>query len=142
MVDRSKINTSALIIADRGYEAYNNMAHIQERGWKYLIRIKDHKTYSSGILQGLELPSTEEFDVDINLKLTRKQTNEVKELLKDKNHYRLISHGKAFDYLPEKSKKSDHIKAAVQIFCIAVFVFISYNNVSNIGKQLQLLTYT
>jgi hypothetical protein len=107
MVDRSKINTPALIIADRGYEAYNNMAHIQERGWKYLIRIKDHNTYASGILHGLELPSTEEFDVDINLKLTRKQTNEVKELLKDKNHYRRIAHNKPFDYLPEKSKKSD-----------------------------------
>lgn len=108
MVDRSEINTPALIIADRGYEAYNNMAHIQERGWKYLIRIKDHNTYSSGILHGLELPPTEEFDVDINLKLTRKQTNEVKELLKDKNHYRRIAHNKPFDYLPEKSKKSDH----------------------------------
>lgn len=107
MVDRSKINTPALIIADRGYEAYNNMAHIQERGWKYLIRIKDHNTYASGILHGLELPSTEEFDVDINLKLTRKQTNEVKELLKDKNHYRRIAHNRPFDYLPEKSKKSD-----------------------------------
>lgn len=107
MVDRSKINTPVLIIADRGYEAFNNMAHIQERGWKYLIRIKDYNTYSSGILHGLELPSTEEFDVDINLKLTRKQTNEVKELLKDKNHYRLIAHNKHFDYLPEKSKKSD-----------------------------------
>ncbi len=42
MVDRSAMKTPALIIADRGYEAYNNMAHIQERGWKYLIRIKNH----------------------------------------------------------------------------------------------------
>ena len=40
MVDRSTI-PEALIIADRGYESYNSMAHIQEKGWYFLIRIKD-----------------------------------------------------------------------------------------------------
>ena len=40
MVDRSNI-PKALLIADRGYESYNNMAHIQEKGWFFLIRIKD-----------------------------------------------------------------------------------------------------
>lgn len=107
MVDRSTINTPALIIADRGYESYNNMAHIQEKGWKFLIRIKDYSAYASGILHGLDLPSVDEFDVNIDLKLTKKQTNEVKELLKDKNHYRRIAHSKTFDYLPEKNRKSD-----------------------------------
>lgn len=107
MVDRSSLSGNIIIIADRGYEAYNNMAHIQEKGWKYLIRIKDFQNYSSGILHGLELPDEDEFDEYIDLKLTRKQTNEVKELLKDKNHYRRIAHGKPFDYLPETSKKAD-----------------------------------
>lgn len=32
MVDCSSIQ-NALVIADRGYESYNNMAHIQEKGW-------------------------------------------------------------------------------------------------------------
>lgn len=107
MVDRSSLSGNIIIIADRGYEAYNNMAHIQEKGWKYLIRIKDFQNYSSGILHGLELPDEDEFDEYMDLKLTRKQTNEVKELLKDKNHYRRIAHGKPFDYLPETSKKAD-----------------------------------
>ena len=40
MVDRSAIE-SALLLADRGYESYNNLAHIQEKGWNFLIRIKD-----------------------------------------------------------------------------------------------------
>ena len=31
----------------------------------------------------------------------------MKELLKDKNHYRLIGHSKPFDYLPETSRKND-----------------------------------
>ncbi len=107
MVDRSTLPGNVIVIADRGYEAYNNMAHIQEKGWKYLIRIKDFNKYSSGILYGLELPDTVEFDEYIDLKLTRKQTNEMKELFKDKNHYRKIAHNKPFDYLPSKSRKSD-----------------------------------
>lgn len=107
MVDRSALSGKVIVIADRGYEAYNNMAHIQEKGWKYLIRIKDFNKYSSGILHGLGLPDTDEFDEYIDLKLTRKQTNEMKELFKDKNHYRRIAHDKPFDYLPSKSRKSD-----------------------------------
>lgn len=107
MVDRSALSGKVIVIADRGYEAYNNMAHIQEKGWKYLIRIKDFNQHSSGILHGLELPDTDEFDEYIDLKLTRKQTNEMKELFKDKNHYRRIAPNKTFDYLPSKSRKSE-----------------------------------
>lgn len=106
MIDRSPI-PKALIIADRGYESYNNMAHLQEKGWFFLIRIKDGKV---GIKEALQLPQKETFDVDISLKLTRKQTNEIKKLLKDKNHYKLISHTQSFDYLPLKSKKADPVQ--------------------------------
>ena len=104
MVDRSSIS-KALVIADRGYESYNNMAHIQEKGWYFLFRIKDGKI---GIKNGLDLPDTPEFDVDINLKLTRKQTNEMKRLfLTDRNHYKNVPHSTPFDYLPLKLKKHD-----------------------------------
>ena len=41
MVDRSDIE-KVLLLADRGYESYNNLAHIQEKGWFFLIRIKDN----------------------------------------------------------------------------------------------------
>lgn len=58
------------MIADRGYESYNNMAHIQEKGWYFLIGIKDGKT---GIKEGLTLPNIDEFDVKISLKITRRQ---------------------------------------------------------------------
>ena len=51
------------------------MAHIQEKGWFFLIRIKDGR---NGIKMGLELPRRNEFDLDVSLKLTRKQTNDVK----------------------------------------------------------------
>ena len=65
MVDRSNI-PKALLMADRGYESCNNMTHIQEKGWFFLIRIRDGK----GMKNVFELPDEESFDVDISLKLT------------------------------------------------------------------------
>ncbi len=103
MVDRSAID-NALLLADRGYESYNNLAHIQEKGWKYLIRIKDN---TAGIVSGLTLPKASEFDIPFSLKLTRKKTNEVKELFKDKDHYKSVASSQRFDYLPQKSRKHD-----------------------------------
>ena len=103
MVDRSAIE-SALLLADRGYESYNNLAHIQEKGWNFLIRIKDG---TAGIASGLALPATDEFDVPFHLKLTNKQSNEIKELLKGKNHDRHITNAIRFDYLPRTSRKYD-----------------------------------
>lgn len=107
MVDRSTINEKAIVIMDRGYESYNVMAHIQEKGWFYLIRVKDFGKHKTGIIDGLELPNAEEFNECIDLNLTRKQTNEIKTLFKMKNKYRRIAHNKTFDYLPSTSKKSD-----------------------------------
>ncbi len=101
MVDRSVID-NALLLADRGYESYNNLAHIQEKGWSFLIRIKDG---IAGIASGLILPVRNEFDVQFHLKLTRKQTKTVKLLLKDKNHYKFLPSGVRFDYLPQTSRK-------------------------------------
>jgi len=103
MVDRSVID-NALLLADRGYESYNNLAHIQEKGWSFLIRIKDG---AAGIASGLILPDLNEFDIPFHLKLTKKQTNSVKLLLKDKNHYKYLPSGTRFDYLPQTSRKLD-----------------------------------
>ncbi len=107
MIDKSAIKGKAIVIMDRGYEAYNNMAHIQEKEWFYLIRIKDFGQHKTGILHGLELPDADEFDEYIDLNLSRKQTNEMKQLFQKKNAFRRIAHNKTFDYLPAKSKKSD-----------------------------------
>ena len=106
MVERSNIG-KALIIADRGYESYNLMAHIQQKGWKYLIRVKD--IHSSGIAAGLNLPDTDVFDVGIDLNITTRQTKEVKKLCQNRNHYRFIPCGNAFDFLPRENHKHDPI---------------------------------
>ncbi len=41
MAERSGIADSVILLADRNYEACNNFAHLEKRGWKYLIRLKD-----------------------------------------------------------------------------------------------------
>ena len=104
MVDRSAV-TNALIIADRGYESYNLMAHIQEKGWKYLIRIKD--IHSSGIAANLELPNSDEFNADFRLHFTKRRTKEARDLLKNTNQYKLLYANAPFDFLPSTSKKHD-----------------------------------
>lgn len=110
MVDRADYTHPAIIIADRGYESYNVLAHIQEKNWKFLIRVKDLSKYGSGIVHGLDLPDEDEFDFDIDLNLTYKQTNVVKELLKDKNHYKRLKSNRRFDYLPAKNRKHEPVK--------------------------------
>ena len=99
MVMRSRIQNKIIVIADRGYESYNNFAHIERKGWKYLIRVKD--LGSSGILSGLRLPSCGEFDICIQRILTRKQTNEVKAQL---DLFRIMPYHIKFDFLPLRSK--------------------------------------
>ncbi len=102
MIARSK-TSKALIIGDRGYESYNTLAHIQEKGWFFLIRIRNN----NGMISGVELPNERQFDKHFTLKLTRKQTNEIKELFKERNFYRFIPANVNFAFLPQKSKKAD-----------------------------------
>lgn len=103
MVDRSNIE-KVLLLADRGYESYNNLAHIQEKGWFFLIRIKDSAT---GIASGFDLPDTMQYDIPFHLNLTRKQTNSTRQLCKDRNHYKFLPSNVHFDYLPLTSKRND-----------------------------------
>ena len=105
MVDRSSLK-NVLIITDRGYEGFNLMAHIQEKGWKFLIRIQDVLN-SRGIAAGFDLPDTDEFDLYVNLSLTTKQTNDIKKLCEDRNRYRFVPATNTFDYLPRKNRKFD-----------------------------------
>ena len=75
MVDRSTISEKTIVVSDRGYESYNTFAHIIEKGWKFVIRIKDID--SAGIARKYHLPEGE-FDKKIETIITRKQTNKVK----------------------------------------------------------------
>lgn len=57
MAERSQ-SINSVAICDRGYESYNNIAHLQMGHWKYVIRIKELGRY--GIASGLELPDCAE----------------------------------------------------------------------------------
>ncbi|MFR5583547.1 MAG: transposase [[Clostridium] scindens] len=125
MVDRSGNNSGdVILIADRGM----NLITASYPGKRLEIsytRIKDFQQYNSGILHGFEsFPNQEEFDIDINLTVTRKQTNKIKELLKDKNHYRKIAHSKTFDYLPKTSLGKPIRQSCMQShFALSVFQY-------------------
>ena len=107
MVDHSELE-NVLLIADRGYEGFNLMAHIQEKAWKYLIRIQDVVS-SRGIAAGLDLPDEKEFDMLVDLSLTARQTKEVKLLCQSRNQYRIISATAPFDFLPRNNRKHDPV---------------------------------
>ena len=38
---------------DRGYESFNNIAHLQEKKWNFIIRAKE----SYGMISNLQLPN-------------------------------------------------------------------------------------
>ena len=105
MVDRYDSSLPTIFIADRGYESYNSMAHIQQIGQFFLFRIKD--VNSCGMLRGFDLPDEEEFDFSVSLALTNKSSNLAKSLCKDRNRFRYIPPTSTFDFLPSKSRKAD-----------------------------------
>ena len=99
IVDKSQIAEPVILTADRGYEAYNTLEHISRKGWKYLIRLKESK----GIISPLPLPE-EDFDLPVQLYLTRKQNKTVKALQKEfPGIYRFLPVNVNFPFLPADS---------------------------------------
>lgn len=114
MVDRSDLDDNVIIIADRAFESYNVFAHIEQKGWKYVIRVKDRN--SSGILSGLALPSEDVFDFQLHMILTRKQTKAVKA---NQTLYKFMPKASTFDYLDLKTNKFYPISLRILRFKIS-----------------------
>ena len=96
MVDRSEIQEPVILTADRGYESYNTLEHIARKGWKYLVRLRESK----GIISALSLPDGD-FDIPVQLYLTRKQNKKLRELQKEyPGIYRFLPTNVNFDFLP------------------------------------------
>ena len=96
MVARDSSDAQTIYMADRGYECYNNFAQVMESGKKFLIRAKDID--SNGIVKRMKLPAGEEFDVDFEWTLTRKQTNYVKN---NPDKYIFMPQNQHFDFMNE-----------------------------------------
>ena len=88
-------NTQWNILHTIVYEAYNNMAHIEQKGWKYLILVKD----KWGILSGLKLPDALEFDTAFSYFLSKRLTNRIRQ---EPQKYRWIPSKVHFDYIRDK----------------------------------------
>ncbi len=127
MVDRSDLDNKVIVIADRGYESYNVFAHIEQKGWKYVIRVKDLK--SNGILSGFDLPE-DTFDLQIHMVLTRKQTNAVKA---NPTLYKLVPKASTFDYLDLKINKFYPITLRIVRFKISDTAYETI--ITNLDKE-------
>ncbi len=92
MLERSA-EEQVILVADRGYENDNIIAHAINKGWNFVIRMKDIK--SNGIASGLNLPSNNSFDTDIDMTLTRRQAKAKKQA-----GYKFMPTVQTFDYLP------------------------------------------
>lgn len=76
MVENMTLETTHIFIADRGYEYLNVYEHMRCTGQNFVIRAKDIN--SNGLLSKVKLPKTKTFDTQVEFKLTRRQTKEVK----------------------------------------------------------------
>ena len=63
-----------IITADRDYENYNFFAHVEEKLFDYVVRLKSTKNNGS-ILSGLNLPAGEVFDITKDIVITRHSTD-------------------------------------------------------------------
>jgi len=102
MVDRISDQYPVIVMADRGYENYNLFAHIEERLFDYVIRIKD--ATGSGMLSGMELPEKEEFDCTKDVVITRHSTGPA---AINRMKYKYFTKKARFDYI-ENSKSPDY----------------------------------
>ena len=97
------VTNDSIIIADRNYDSYNNIAHLENYGLKYVIRIKT----TAGIAQKFNIPVNKETDFTADILLTRRQTNEVKS---NPEIYRYLAPFSTFDFLPKGSKDTYPLK--------------------------------
>ena len=86
----------AIFIADRGYESFNNFEHLKKTGHKFLIRVKDINSGTSLLKSFRSLPKEGEFDEDVHIIFTNRQTN----FIKNNPHiYKPIMTNQRFDFL-------------------------------------------
>ena len=97
MIDRCVTGHKTIFIADRGYESYNIFAHAEQRNMYFLVRVKDLGRHNS-MTSSFGLPQTEEFDADVQLTLTRKQTKQARAC---SGLYKFLPHNSTFDFLEQ-----------------------------------------
>ena len=75
ILDWYGVQKKTIIVADRGFESYNLLAHFKEKQIDYLLRVKQERT---AMREVAKLPM-KELDTDISFTITTTQTNTDKE---------------------------------------------------------------
>lgn len=114
LIKRSPIKKKVILVADRGYESYNNIAHLEQKGWKYVIRVRA-SNIRHGILTKIEVPFNQEFDETISILMTRRQTKEIKS---KPSLYRFLPKSSNFDFLLPGDKGTYPI--TFRVVCVKV----------------------
>lgn len=96
MTDRLPDQYPVIIVADRGYENYNFFAHVEERFFDYVVRLRTSKSRS--MFAGLKLPDGEPFDITKNIVITRHSTGPY---AVDKEKYKYMTKQSRFDFIPD-----------------------------------------
>lgn len=102
MVDRNPLKGPSLYICDRGYEAFNLMAHIIEKGHFFLIRAQNLSSKCSPY-HHLSLPDEDEFDIDVQFQLTRGRRLIYRQ---NPTKYKMIHSRTRFDYIKQGDKET------------------------------------
>ena len=101
LVHRLDNPETAIILADRGFEGFNGLAHMIECDTNFLIRAKDLD--SNGFLATLHIPPDGEIDIDVDKILTFSNSHACQN---DNRFVKVYRHH--FDFL--KSSDTYHIK--------------------------------
>ena len=130
MIRKSPLKKKVILTADRGYESYNNIAYLVNKGWHYVIRVKAPNS-GKGILSKTNLPFDEEFDEKVSILMTRRQTKEIKS---KPLFYRFLSKISNFDFLPLGSKETYPI--SYRVVCVEIKEGIYQYLITNLSKKL------
>ena len=77
MVDQYNGPANTIFIMDRGYECYNSIAHIEQKGMYYIIRAKDPSSHGIAASVKNQLPDEDTFDVNTSFYISKKKTTDL-----------------------------------------------------------------
>lgn len=106
--DRISDKYPVIIMADHGYENYNLFAHIEERLFDYVIRIRDLGAART-MAAGFDFPSDGPFDLTRDAVITRHSTGPC---IVNRIKYKYFSKTSRFDYI--KDSKCDDYELTIR----------------------------
>ena len=111
----SMTDRKTIFIGDRGYCSYNNMAHVIEKEQYFLFRTKDKNR--KGLIGNFHFPDKNEFDITVNVTLTRSHRKSIK--IQDGFYRRYVDQAASFDYIKYGSDDTYNLTFRIVRFAIS-----------------------